>query len=64
MKKKVLVRINKKTGLPTISTVGFEGPSCLKATEKLREGLGIDAEPERTPDFYVEETKAEQQEGL
>ena len=64
MKKKVFVRINKKTGLPTISTVGFEGPACLKATEKLREGLGIDAEPELTSDYYLEESKQEQKEGL
>lgn len=52
---KVIAVINKKTGAITIKTEGFSGEACLKATEKLREGLGIDAEPEKTDEYYAAE---------
>lgn len=61
--KKIIGRIDKATGKLTLETVGFTGEACLEATRKLREGLGIDAEPERTADFYKEEVSQEQQQG-
>lgn len=61
--KKILGRINKKTGQMTLSTEGFTGEACLEATRKLREGLGIEAEPERTADYYKEEVTQQQEQG-
>jgi Protein of unknown function (DUF2997) len=61
--KKVIAKIDKKTGKLTLSTEGFSGEACLAATKKLREGLGIDAEPEKLPEFFQEEVKDEQQQG-
>ena len=62
--KKIIGRIDKKTGKLTLETVGFTGEACLLATKKLRDGLGIEAEPEKTADFYKEEVKDELQQGL
>lgn len=59
--KKIIGRINKATGQMTLSTEGFTGEACLEATRKLREGLGIEAEPELTKDYYVEEASENQQ---
>lgn len=61
--KKILGRINKATGQMTLSTDGFTGEACLEATRKLREGLGIEAEPEKTSDFYKEEVTQQQEQG-
>lgn len=60
MSKKVIAKINKKTGKLTLSTEGFSGEACLAATKKLREGLGIEAEPDKLPEFYNEEVKDQQ----
>lgn len=51
---KVIGRINKKTGAITIKTEGFNGEACLEATRKLRARLGIDKEPERTNEYYIQ----------
>ena len=61
--KKIRVIIHKRTGKLTISAEGYEGQSCLEATKKLREGLGM-TEPEREykPEFY-QQTEQEQQIG-
>ena len=61
---KVIAVINKRTGAVTIKAEGFTGDACLKATERLRDGLGITAEPERTDAFYAtEETNQQQEQG-
>lgn len=52
---KIIARINKKTGAVTLKTEGFQGESCLEATKKLRADMGIEAEPERTSEFYTNE---------
>ncbi len=57
---KVIAIINKKTGAVTIKTEGIDGPACLKATEKLREGFGITAEPELTDQYYAAPTQEQQ----
>lgn len=62
--KKIIGRIDKKTGKMTLETVGFTGEACLEATKKLRDGLGIEAEPEKTIDYYKEEVTQEQQQGI
>jgi len=59
--KKIIGRIDKATGKLTLETVGFTGEACLEATRKLREGLGIEAEPEKTADYYKEEVTQEQE---
>lgn len=59
--KKITARINKRTGVITIQTDGFTGEACLLATKKLRDGLGITDEPDRTSEFYAEDTTTEQQ---
>lgn len=58
---KIQVRINKKTGVMKIEAQGFSGDACLEATKKLREGLGITDEPERTAEYYATEEQSEQQ---
>lgn len=63
MNPKVIATINKKTGTITIKSEGIQGEGCLLATKKLREGLGITAEPDPTPDFYQAEEQAQQQQG-
>lgn len=45
----------------TIESTGFTGEACLLATKKLRDGLGIDAEPEKTSEYYATEEQQEQQ---
>lgn len=59
--KKILGRINKATGQMTLATEGFTGEACLEATKRLREGLGIEVEPERTQEFYSNEVDQQQQ---
>jgi DUF2997 family protein len=63
MNPKVVAKINKKTGVITIRSEGIAGEGCLLATKKLREGLGIEAEPDKTPEFYQEEVKQDLQQG-
>jgi Protein of unknown function (DUF2997) len=41
MSKKIIAKINKKTGALTITTEGYAGADCLKATEELEKGLGM-----------------------
>ena len=61
---KILVRIHKKTGVMKIESTGFTGEACLLATKKLRDGLGIDAEHEKTSEYYAtEEAQDQQQQG-
>ena len=61
--KKVIAKINKKTGAITLQTEGFSGEGCLEATKKLRDGLRIEAEPTPTPEYYQAEEQAQQQQG-
>lgn len=42
MSKKIIAKIEKKTGKLTITTEGYSGPDCLEATKALEEGLGMD----------------------
>lgn len=60
--KKILIRIEKKTGKVTITPQGYTGSECLEATKKLEEGLGlIDPEREILPEMYQStETQQEQ----
>lgn len=62
--KKVVAKINKKTGVLTLQTVGFEGEACLLATAKLRDQLRMEAEPEKTAEFYADEQTTNLQQGL
>lgn len=64
MGKKIIARINRKTGKLTIQTEGYSGAECLEATRKIREGLGIDAEPDKTPEFFTDEVKVDQDQSL
>jgi len=61
--KRIIGKIDKRSGKITITTEGFEGATCLEATKKLEEGLGI-KEPEREykAEFYTT-TEQEQQIG-
>lgn len=60
MNPKIKAKINRKTGAITIMTEGYQGASCLEATKKIREELGITAEPEKTGDYYQEEQQQQQ----
>jgi hypothetical protein len=59
--KTIRAKINKKTGKVTIETEGYEGATCLDATKKLEEGLGL-KEPDRElkQEFYVEQSDTQQ----
>lgn len=63
--KKIICRINNRTGAMTIRAEGFSGEECLKATAPLEKGLGLrDATQELTPEFYqTAEQQSEQQQG-
>lgn len=56
--KTITVTVDRKTGRVTIETSGYEGATCLEATRKLEEGLGI-IEPER--EMLAEENIVETQ---
>ena len=62
--KKIVAKINKKTGALTLQTVGFEGEACLEATRKLREQMRIEAEPEKTAEYYTNTTDVNLTQGL
>ena len=53
--------INKQTGKLTLYTEGYEGASCLEATKKLEEGLGL-REPDRElkPEYYQQNETGQQ----
>lgn len=58
--KKIIARINKRTGAVKISTEGYAGADCLKATEQIRKDLGIgDEAVEKTDDYYRSEQEVE-----
>jgi hypothetical protein len=42
MSKKIKAKINRNTGQLSITTEGYAGAECLKATEELEKGLGMD----------------------
>lgn len=59
--KKILVKISRKTGAVSVETEGYEGASCLEATRKLEEGLGMkDPERDLKPEFYTENSDNQQ----
>lgn len=62
--KKIISRIDPKTGVVSVKTEGFSGDECYKATEALEQKLGLDracATP--TPELYQEKQENEQQVG-
>lgn len=61
MKKKIIGRINLKTGVLTLETEGYEGASCLEATRRLEEGLGMDVDMrDLKPEFYTGEQQVQE----
>ena len=44
----LLIHFDEKTGQHTIEAEGFEGLSCLEATQAFEEALGIVKESDRT----------------
>lgn len=59
--KKVIAKIDKKTGKLTIETQGYTGDECYKATEGLEKSLGLDrACSVPTAEAYVQEQTNQQ----
>lgn len=58
--KKVKILI-KKSGEVEISTEGFKGDECLKASEPYLNALGTVKERKLTEDFYEQPTRANHQ---
>ena len=54
MSKKVLVTVA-KDGTTTVKAEGYEGSSCMKATEAFEELLGANSTDKKTPEFYKTE---------
>lgn len=53
MSKKIIAKINKKTGGLEIKTEGYSGGECEEATRQLEQGLGMDqACSVPTPEMY------------
>lgn len=52
--KKISVRITKKAEI-TVSTEGFSGEECLRATERLEASLGKVGTPTPTAEMYEAE---------
>lgn len=48
MERAILIHFNKTTGAVEIEAQGFEGHSCLEATQPFEEALGIVQERDRT----------------
>ena len=44
----LLIHFDTKTGQHTVEAEGFEGLSCLEATEAFEEALGVVSESDRT----------------
>jgi len=61
--KKMIARINKKTGVMTLSVEGCIGDSCIDLTKPIRDGLGMTGDPERTSEYFQEEASTDQQQG-
>jgi hypothetical protein len=52
--KKIIAKINPKTGKVTLETQGFSGDECLKETEALKTKLGLHGGScELTPEYYT-----------
>jgi hypothetical protein len=52
--KKIIAKINPKTGKVTMETQGFSGDECLKETEALKTKLGLHGGScELTPEYYT-----------
>lgn len=58
---KIIARINKKTGVLTLTVDGVQGEQCPLVTKKLRDGLGMEAEPELLPEYYQQDQTNNQQ---
>jgi hypothetical protein len=52
MSKKIICIIDKDGGMK-VKTEGYSGEECLKATEKLEKGLGMNSACELTPEYYA-----------
>ena len=64
MSKKVIAKIDPKTGKIEIKTEGYAGAECLEATKGLETGLGMDqgcAIP--SEDMYKQPEQAQQKVG-
>ena len=64
MSRKILAKINRKTGEMTLKFEGYVGPECMQGIpEKLIKGLAMeDAEVNLTSEYYaVEEQQQDQQ---
>lgn len=56
MGKKVVVRMNPRTGVTTVEVNGVKGQSCYDLTRKLEESLGTIQSCEDNPDAFETET--------
>lgn len=62
--KKITAKIDKATGKLTITTDGYSGEECYKATEQLEKSLGLDrACSVPTAEYFQEKQDTEQQVG-
>jgi len=60
--KQIKAILNPKDGSMTIETIGFDGASCIEATKKLEEQLGVvDETRELKPEFYNQVDSQNQQ---
>lgn len=58
--KRITITFHPKTGGVTIATEGYEGATCIAATQEIERRLGIeDAERELTPEFHQTENQQE-----
>ncbi len=62
--KQIRMRIDPKTGkVLELKAIGYTGGECLKDTERIRQALGMTAEPTKTDEFYVQEDNTQKLEG-
>lgn len=62
--KKIICRINNRTGAMTIKVEGCSGSECQQLTAPLEKGLGLrDVTEEILPEFYQTTEQQTQQQG-
>lgn len=63
MARKIVMKIDPKTGNCTVAPEGYTGDDCQKATKGLVDGLGMTGSCELTPDYYKASDETQQKVG-
>lgn len=62
MAKKIVFRIDGKTGAATIKPEGYKGEECFTKTKGLEDGLGMKGQCELTPENFESPEQNKEQE--